>query len=341
MMWKLRICSAAGIAVLCALLMTAGCADRSEQAVQTTVEPKEQKLPVKLALKFVPEDSTTYKITRENDKSVKWEGPLESTPKGFTGGHTGNRIEMTFTQHVQSVNGAGNAVAKITIKELKYLARVRDNVVLDFDSSREKDLGSPLGKLIGQSYTIEITVSGQVSKVIDASDARAAVQGDSSAHKAAANLLSADTIREMHTVSALPPAGKDRLHTGESWSSIESFSFDLMGAKSYEKIYTLKEIQETDNHRVAMARMEAVPSAENAKELHKEQEGAFFSNMFDNTETYTGELTLDLTGGKIKQWREELQIEWFIVDPNPQDKQQQPAALRMTAARLHSIERVG
>lgn len=338
-MWKLRTCSAAGVAVLCALLMTTGCTDRSEQAPRTGVQPEEQKLPVRLALKFVPEDSTTYRITRENDKSVKWEGPPESTPKSFTGGHTGNGMEMTFTQHVQSINGTGNAVAKITIKELKYLARVRDNVVLDFDSSREKDMGSPLGKLIGQSYTIELTASGQVSKVIDADDARAAVQGDSSAHKAAANLLSADTIREMHAVSALPPAGKDRLHTGESWSSIESFSFDLMGAKSYEKIYTLKEIQEAANHRVAIARMEAVPSAENAKELHKEQEVALFSNMFDNTETYTGELTLDLTDGKIKQWREELRIEWFIVDPNPQDKQQ-PAALKMMAARLHSIERV-
>jgi hypothetical protein len=248
-------------------------------------------------------------------------------------------MEMTFTQHVQSINGTGNAMAKITIKELKYLAKVRDNVVLDFDSSREKDMGSPLGKLIGQSYTIELTASGQVSKVIDADDARAAVQGDSSAHKAAANLLSADTIREMHAVSALPPAGKDRLHTGESWSSIESFSFDLMGAKSYEKIYTLKEIQETGNRRVAIARMEAVPSAENAKELHKEQGSPFFSNMFDNTETYTGELKLDLTSGKIEQWREELRIEWFIVDPNPQDKQQ-PAALKMMAARLHSIERI-
>jgi hypothetical protein len=339
-MWKIKIRNVAGMAVLCALLMTAGCADRSEQAPRTAVQPGGQKLPVELALKFVPQDSTTYRITKENDKSVKWEGPAESTPKSFTGGHTGSRIEMTFTQHIQGTDDKGNAVAKITIKDLKYLTRVKDQAVLDFDSSREKDLGTALGKLIGQSYIVELTDSGQVSKVIDANAARAAVQGNSSAHKTAANLLSADTIREMHTLSALPAAGKQQVHTGESWSSIESFSFDLMGVKSYEKIYTLKEIQKTGNRSVAIARMEAVPSAQMAKELHKEQQTASFSNMFDNTETYTGELKLSLTDGKIEQWREELLIEWFIVDPNPQDKQQ-PAALKMTAARLHRIERVG
>ncbi|MHC4752079.1 MAG: hypothetical protein ACYTFW_19680, partial [Planctomycetota bacterium] len=87
------------------------------------------------------------------------------------------------------------------------------------------------------------------------------------------------------------------------------------------------------------AQMNAIPSAEKAKELHKEKQVAFFSQMFDNTETYTGELKLDLTNGKVENNYEKLQTEWFIVDPNPEDEEQ-PAALRMTAIRFHGIEKI-
>ena len=338
-MKQIRIFGFTASLVLFVLLMTAGCADHARQTSQNKVEPQEQSSAPKLALKLAAGDSTTYRITRQNDKSVDWQGPDESKPKQFTGGHTGSRIEMTFTQQIQSTDDKGNAVAKITIKGLKYFTRVKDQAVLDFDGSREKDLSSPLSKLIGQSYTIELTAPGQVSKVIDAAGARAAVQGDSSAHKTAANLLSDDTIKEMHTVSALPPADKDQVRPGENWSSIESFSFDLMGAKSYEKIYTLKEIEKKQNHRIATALMKAVPSAAMAKELHKEQGSPFLSNMFDNTEAYSGELKLDLTDGKVNHWREELTIEWMIADPNAKPDEQ-PAALKMTATRLYSIERI-
>jgi len=339
MMKQIRIFGFAASLVLFTVLLTAGCAERAGQAPQNKVEPREQPSAPKLALKLAAGDSTTYRITRQNDKSVEWQGPDEGKPKQFTGGHTGSRIEMTFTQQIQSTDDKGNAAAKITIKGLKYLTRIKDQVVLDFDSSKEKDLGSPLGKLIGQSYTIELTASGQVSKVIDAAGARAAVQGDSQVHKTAANLLSDDTIKEMHTVSALPPADKDQARPGQSWSSIESFSFDLMGAKSYEKIYTLKEIGKKQNHQIATALMKAVPSAAMAKELHKEQGTPVMSNMFDNTETYSGELKLDLTDGKVNYWREELTIEWMIADPSSKPDEQ-PAALKMAATRLHSVERV-
>ncbi len=338
-MKQIRIFGFAVSLVLFVLLLTAGCAERSKQAPQIQAKSQEPPSAPKLALRFKSGDSTTYRIIRENDKSVEWVGPDESKPQQFTGGHTGNRIETTFTQQIQSTDDKGDAVAKTTIKELKYQSKVKDRVILDFDSSREKDLSSPLGKLIGQSYTIGLTASGQVSKVIDAASARAAIQGDSQADKTAANLLSDDTIKEMHTISALPPPDKAQARPGQSWSSIESFSFDLMGAKSYEKIYTLKEIEEKQNHRLAIALMEAVPSAAMAKELYKEQVTSPFSQMSDSTEKFTGELELDLTDGKVNQWREELTVEWLIVDPSAKPDQQ-PAALKMAATRLHSIERV-
>lgn len=338
-MCKCKIGLIAMAIAACALFVTAGCAGPSRGPAGAGGKPQEQNATVTLALKLVPGDSTAYRVIRETDKGVEWKGPESSRPKNFTGGHSGSRIEMAFTQHVQNADGADKAVVKITITELKYLAKVKDQVTMDFDSSREKDLSSPLGKLIGQSYTIELTASGQVSKVIDAAEARAAVAGESVLNKTAANLLSDGSIKELHALPGLPAAGKDQLRTGESWSSIESFSFDLMGAKAYEKVYTLEAIQEVGNRRIAVARMKAVPSAEMAKELHKEQNTAFFSEMFDNTETFTGDLKLDLTRGQVQQWNETFETQWFIVDPNPKDPQE-PAALRMTATRLHSIKRI-
>ena len=346
-MKQIRIFVFAASFVLCVLLLTAGCTKPAEKSAQTKVEPpkttparvKSEEKAVKLALKFTPADSTTYKVTTDNDNSVIWESADPNTPKGFTGGHTGRKIETTFTQQIQSTDDNGNAVAKITIKQLKYLAKVKDDITMDFDSSRQEDRQNPLSKLIGQSYTIEITSSGQVSKLIDANDARAAVMGDSAANKTAASLLSPVAITERHTIPALPASDKNQILTGENWSSIQNFSFSMMGAKEYEKIYTLKEIKDVDNRRIAIARMEAVPSAENAKELHKEQSAAFLANMSDNTETYTGELKLDLTGGKVEEYRENLTSEWLIVDPNPK-KNEQPAALKMTAVRSYSIEKI-
>jgi hypothetical protein len=322
------------ITVICAMLLTTGCA-------QTAT----------IALKFAPEDLTIYRVTTETGKSVQWEGEAIK-PEGFQGGHTGNKMEMTFDQDIETVNDEGNAAAKITIKALKYLTKVKDNIVLDFDSSREKDRSNPLSGLVGQSYTIEITPSGQVSRVLETNDALAAVKGGTPANRTAIGLLSTDTIKERHTIPTLPTADKNQLRTGENWSSVKNISFDLMGAKSYERIYTIERIEDSffaafmrilskdpKYHRIAIVQMDAFPSAEKAKELHKQQATGPFSNMFDNTETYTGELKLNLTDGKVEECSEKLLTEWFIVDPNPKNEEE-PAALRMAATRLYSIEKI-
>ena len=311
------------------------------ETVKPEVEPEKQIPTVKLALKFSPQDSTTYKVITEAQKSVSWEGPTSKKPATFQGGHTGNQIEVTFTQKIQSVDDKGNAVAAITIKELKYLAKVKDNPILDFDSSREKDRDNPLAKLIGQSYSIEISPAGRVTKVIDVNEAQAAVEGSSAANKTAVALLSADAIKERHTISALPATDTNQFRPGDNWSNIKTLSFGMMGSKSYEKISTLKEITDADNRQIAIVDMNAIPSSEMAEKLHKEQATSFFSKMFDNTETYTGELKLDLTAGKVEKYTEKLRSEWLAVEPLAgQEGDREPAALKMVATRLYRIEKV-
>lgn len=309
-------------AVICSLLLTAGCAQTAS-----------------LALKFTPQDLTTYKLTTEAQRHIKWEGPL-TDETAFRGGQTGNKIEMTFTRQIQSVDDKGNAVAEITIEGLKYLSVIRDNTIVDFDSTREKDKNSPMAKLIGQSYTIEIAPTGKVTKVIDVKQAQAALKGSSSADKAALALLGPDAIKRRHGTLALPDADKNQLRTGGKWSSIKTFSFGMMGSKSYEKIYTLKEINDTDSRRIIIVEMNAVPTSEMAGQLDREEISGF-SKMFDNIETYTGRLKLDLTAGKIEKYLEKLESEWVAVAPSAGQKDdKEPAALKMTAIRLYRLEKI-
>ncbi len=292
---------------------------------------------VTLALKFTPQDLTTYRVILEADRSVTWEGPQPEKPAAFRGGHTGYKAELTFAQQIQSVDDKGNAVTEITIKGLKYVAKVRDSVTLDFDNSRETDKGNALAKLVGQSYTIGISPAGQVTKVIDMSKVQAAVKGIASSHKTA--LASADAIKQRHSIPGMPSADKNQLRPGDSWSSVRTFDFQMMGFKSYEKVYKLKEIKDTDNRQIAVVEMEAIPSAEMAEELHKEQATGPFSKMFDNRETYTGKLSLDLTAGKVQECLEKLLTEWVVVDSDPKDDQE-PAALKMAAIRFYHIKKL-
>jgi hypothetical protein len=367
-----KIVRSLAVIVICSLLLTVGCASLVEETVEpkivveeekpTVVEEEQPKVveeekpkvveeekpkvvekekpAVELALKFTPQDSTTYKFTTEAHRSIKWEGPISNEP-AFRGGITSSKIEMTFTQQIQSTDDKGNAVAEITIESLKHLSIVRDNPVIDFDSSREKDRNNPLAKLIGQSYTIEVTPAGRVSKIIDVSQAQAAVRGSSSANKTALAMISPDAIKERHTISALPDPEKNQLRTGDSWSRTKNFSFGLMGLKSYDRIYTLKDVTDTNNLGFAVVEMNANPTTEMAEQMHKEKTIGDFSKMFENTETYTGRLNLNLTKGKIEMFQEKLQSEWVAVEPAAaKEENKEPAVLIMTATRLYFLEKI-
>jgi hypothetical protein len=350
MMTSGRIKTCFPAAVLCSLLLAAGCAvTPKETPVAQQKPPQTQPAPaptpqptppseqmVTLALKFEPGDSTTYKTVTEGKRSVIYEGSLAKDP-ALKGGETGDVVEMTFTQEIQSINDRGNAVAKITIKKLKYTAEVKSDTVLDFDSSRDEDQSSPLARLIGQSYTIEITPNGEVTEATDLKDAQAAAKGNPTAQR----LLQADQIKQRHAVPGLPAPAENKVRVAQDWSSVKTVGFGMMGAKSYEKIYVLKEIKDENGHRDAVVEMNAIPTAESPDELPGQEPAGPFSKMFDNVETYTGRLDLDLTAGKVRKSYEKLQSEWLVVDPMAKPNSgKEPDSLRMTAVNVHSLEKV-
>jgi len=341
-MRQVRIFSWLASTVVCSLLLAAGCAPLGEEVSKPEVELEKQ-IPeaaaekvATLALKFSPGDLTTYRVIAESERSIKWEGALPEEPT-FKGGRNHNRLEMTFAQEIQSVDDKGNAIAKITVKGLKYSSIVKDSSDFEFDSSNPKDPNHPLAKLIGQSYTIKIAPTGEVTKVIDVKEARTAARRGSVVPRRALRLLQSEAIKERHGTLVLPDTDKNRLHIGDSWSSTKTFDFGLMGGESHEKIYLLNKIKDQDNRQVAIIKMNAIP----ASETTKEQTTAELLKGFDNTKTYTGELELDLTTGKIKKYLEKLQSEWLIAFPSAeQEAGQEPVVLTMSATRFYSLEKI-
>jgi hypothetical protein len=327
-MRQVKICTLVATTAICLALIASGCNNAALP------------LPQKSAAKPVTTDWTTYKVTTDRVNGVSWEGPSENKPKNFEGGHSGNKIEMTFTRQILSVDPKGNSTVKITIKELKYLSKLRDQIVLDFDSSSQKDPDNPLNKLIGQSYTIELNASGLVSKIVDVNDAKAVLADNTISNARALQLLSPETIAEQHSIPVPSKINNKKLTSGKKWSNIKTFFFRMMGAKSYERIYEIIKISEIDGRKIAIAQMNAVPSTAKAKELYKQQQTAQLSAMFDNTETYTGVLSIDLASGQIVKYDEEFRSDWVAVDPLATKQEQKPNSIRLSATRIHRIERI-
>jgi hypothetical protein len=314
---------------------------------------------VELTLKFVPGQTTTYRITTEYQRSVEWKGSPSAKPAVLTDGRTGNRIELTFEQRVQQVQDDGNAVVEITIRGLKYVGEEVNKVVLDFDSAGQGDSSHPLAALVGKSYQVKMSPQGQVLEISNVEPVRQAVQGGLPGHNVALRLLSEEEIRNRHEIVAFS-ALKDRfVRPGQKWSSIRTFSFADMGAKTYERVYTLRSVVSgqlsvpssqlsaangqlptvNSEGRAAVVEMKAIPSAAMAEELHQRQAANPFARMSDNSDSYEGRLVLDLDSGQVREYAEQMQNEWIIADPAAMQAGQ-PAAIKMTARRLHRLEQV-
>jgi hypothetical protein len=351
-MRQVRILKCLASAVVCLLILAAGCAPAGKEVAKPEVELEKQ-IPARpgegpavvpkaaakevatVALKFSPQDSTTYRVVTESERRIKWEGsvPEEAT---FKGGRYCKRLDMTFAQQIQSVDDKGDATAKITIKKIKYSSVLKDGSTFEFDSSEPKDPNHPLARLIGHGYTLKITPMGEVTNITDTKEAETEARKGSIVPKIALRVLNPYAIKERHGTLLLPNANENRLHIGDNWSNTRTFSFGMMGSESYEKIYTLNQIKDQDNRQVAIIEMHAIPSSETQNE-----QAPKFLKRSDNTKTYTGELELDLTAGKIEKYLEKLQQQWTTDFPSAeQEPNQGPAILTMSATRLYSLEKI-
>jgi hypothetical protein len=282
-------------------------------------------------LKFKAGDTDTYKVTTETAKDYKFEEP--SLNKN-TVQQTLNSSEVTFDQKIDGVDPAGVATATETITAVHYVSKNPQNNNFDIDST--KTTGA-LARINGQSYTIKIAPDGNVVAISDTQKAMAAVTGDTMEAKVAQSLLSDDVIKQRHAFVKLP--GKD----ANMWTALKGSPAGMLMPRSYEKVYTVKEITKQDGDSVAVVDMDARPSSMKAADMPKdEQKGmGLFAKMFDNQETYKGKLMLDISKGKVLSYDEKLKSDWVATEPAEEVKSDKgPDVLTMGFTHVYQVQKV-
>ena len=264
-----------------------------------------------LGLKFTPDQTAAYKATTEVIKDFHFEQPSADKIKHE---QTKTLIEMGFTQKIESVEADGTATATITIKDLKVDITNKNEPTFTFSSQDKKDKTAPLAKLLGQSYTIELTPAGQV-KVLDTKAALASVTSGYE-KKLVESILAAKSITQRHQVPALPQEKASGLSVESTWSQIVPSPPGLLAPKSYEKVYTLKEV---DNH-IATIEMVASESSDSTAGNDKPAAGGMgmFAKMFDNKDDYTGVLKMNVATGEVLMSQETL-VSSYLAEEMPKD----------------------
>lgn len=286
-----------------------------------------------LNLKFSPEASTSYKASTAVIKDFRFEQPNLGKLREE---QTKTEVAMAFTQTIESVDADGVATAKITIDGLKVQIINKNEDKFAFDSQSEEDKDAPLAKLIGQSYTIKITPSGKVASANTAQTML--VVGTGYDKQVAQSILDPKAITKYHEITALPEDGSKILSVDDTWSQVVPSPPGLLAPKSYEKTYTLTSV---DNN-IATVSMQAGESGETAP--GQTQAGGsmgVFAKMFDNVDTYTGSMKINVTSGEVLEYDETL-VSTYTAQEMPQngDTQKGPDTLMMRFTNRVHLEKL-
>jgi hypothetical protein len=302
------------------------------------------KTSTQMKLNMIPQSEVTYKVVNESGKDYSFVQPSVNKTKER---HTVGRIEMVFNQKVESVDKKGVAAAVITVKELKYTADGQKDATLSFDSTAEKAKSDPMFALIGQSYKISIDPNGVVA-VVDTKAIRSAI-ATGFAKKFADKIFSDEEIKNRHQVPALmnaskagKKANKMASKKGDKWVAVVASPQGMLKPKTFEKTYTITDIKSEGKEKIATVTMEAAPSSKRVETAAKDDASmGFFANMFDEKDSYTGKMIINLSTGQIISYNENLKAEWFAAESTEEQKSDKgPDQLTMGFTSLYSIEKV-
>ena len=116
--------------------------------------------------------------------------------------------------------------------------------------------------------------------------------------------------------------------------------FGKMGLKSYEKIYTLEKVQDVGGRKIAVIDMNAIPTSEVEPKYANQQAEVGVPKMFDTNDSYKGGGEIDLKLGRIENYHENFQANWFVALPAKANDTGEPVVLNMIATRVYSLERL-
>jgi hypothetical protein len=335
------------VAGICCSVFVWGCEQKAQSGgteakplAQAPVKvPASAKEQVKIALKPTVGDLTTYKIISQARRTTKWQGPVPDK-EVFEENFNEERVEMVLKQRIESVDPNGIAVALITIDGIKCRYSNKNTVSVDFDSSRRSDANNPIMKLIGQTYLIKFSPWNNVSAVDNLPPVMPKMKDGTPSGQAGFGILLPDAIMERHGTMQLPEPGQEMLKPGDKWGRIKTFGFGKMGLKSYEKIYTIKEVRDADGRKIAVIDMNAIPASEVEPKYRSQQAEVDVPKTFDSKDLYTGGGEFDLKAGRIENYHENFEASWVVALPTKPGDSGEPVVLKMSASRVYSVERV-
>jgi hypothetical protein len=316
-----------------------GGAEAKSLAPAPAKAPAQTKAQVKIALRPTVGGLATYKIVTQARRATKWQGPVPDKAV-FDENFNEERVEMVLTQRIQSVDPNGIAIAQVTIDGVKCLYSNKKMTSVDFDSSRRSDANNPIMKLIGQTYMVEFSPWNNISAVDNLPPVMMTMKDGTPSGQAGVSILYPEAIMERHGAMQLPQPGQELLKPGDTWRRIKTFAFGKMGLKSYEKIYTLKEMRDAGGRKIAVIDMNTIPSSEVEPKYRGQQAEVDVPKMFDTNDSYAGGGEIDVEAGRIENYHENFQASWVVALPAKSGETGEPVVLKMSAARVYSIERV-
>ncbi len=316
----------------------------SKPAASPSTQASLSPADTRLALTFKPGQVTTYRLTTGWQRQVTVRGAPRGEVSEMTGGATGNGTEVTWTQRVQQVDPSGCATLDIRIEGLKILSQQVGDPIVDFNSVRPEDASKPLAKLIGQGYQVQVGPDGRVNMISNVDKARLASQADETTPegKTLASLLSDESIRGRHTVSALPTSlGPHK--SGQSWSQVQTVSFNTLGSKAFEKIYTFKGLETSGGRSVAVIGLEGVLSSKGTDQAFAQDDKTrALAAALDMSFSYSGQSRLDLADGQVEGSGEMLDAQWLALDPKAKTgpNEGEPNSFLLRSTHIWHLQRV-
>lgn len=305
-MHRSAVIGAAVLVILVNALFVSGCGSPAKKAAK-----KAAKATIPVSQQFTPQTTESYEVALTITKDFKFEQPALGKLRQE---ETTTEIRMTCDQTVEKVGEEGWAEALVTIRGLACKMIKQNEVQLDYDSSRESDRKNPLQKLIGQSYKIRLSPDGK-AEPLDLSTVKfndiPGLEG-----RLAKRIFTNEEVIKRHEVLALP----DRpgvVAAGSSWERIVPSPPGLLSSKSFKKVYTLMNVKEQDNAKLATITMTAGESATPAETQTAGTGLGIFAKMLDNEDEYTGQMILDLNTGKIREYNETLVSSYVAQEANP------------------------
>jgi len=296
-------------------------AESNEAAVQSD--------KITFSIEFEPGTKTRYRVSTETvttmeslENAIKNNASTAPLPK------VSKSSEVIFTQEILGPvsENTNTVIALVTIEHVGYNLTSPGQPELLFDSQKFTDQNSPFAKLIGQTYTIEISPLGYVFGIFNLRPARQAVRGPTPAHTAALDLVSPSAIFSRHGFFSLPGPDVGSLSVGGRWRGVQQLTLitsetDIyrLGTHRFDKIYQLEGLEQLQMDTVGAVVFVGSPRS------RRTSDGRFIEVPFLSC-SYVGGGEFNFDMGRIESYSEQLKVRMPLPETkslhteNPEDR---------------------